>query len=196
MAIFKAQVAAAADSVLPRDRLINTIHFDRPLGLPNDPDVVATDIANLFSTSWYGLTRQITVRLYEVGGPPPHFPFGQATLRTGLAPVTPGPREVAVCLSYYATRNLPRQRGRLFLAAVSGGADTSQGRPNTGARDRVIALGQGISAIGGADIDWGVYSPTEQQFRRVTNIWCDDEWDTVRSRGLRSTTRTQATTSG
>jgi hypothetical protein len=38
--------------------------------------------------------------------------------------------------------------------------------------------------------NWVVYSPTEKKSQGgVTDIWVDDEWDTVRSRGLKSTTR-------
>jgi hypothetical protein len=38
-----------------------------------------------------------------------------------------------------------------------------------------------------------VYSRREKVARPVTNYWVDDEWDTVRSRGLRSSTRVTGT---
>lgn len=189
MAIFKVQVAAAADTILPRDRYVNTIHFDRPLGMPSDPDQICADLNALFLASWYVSPREITSKLYAVGGPPPHFPEGEATSNPGVAPATNGVREVALCLSYYAERNLPRQRGRLYLPAVSAGLSTGATRPSVANMDKALTLADGLAAIGGADIDWGVYSPTTQQFRATTNCWVDDEWDIIRSRGLRPSTR-------
>ena len=44
-----------------------------------------------------------------------------------------------------------------------------------------------------ANHNWVVWS---QKLRKsqggVSDVWCDDEWDTVRSRGLKATTRTTA----
>jgi hypothetical protein len=36
---------------------------------------------------------------------------------------------------------------------------------------------------------WVVYSRKTGGDAQVTNVWVDDEWDTVRSRGLRGTVR-------
>lgn len=194
MPIFHAQVAAAGDSILPRDRFVNTLHFDRPVALPADPDAIAGDIADVFQTNWYVGLREITVKLYA-NGPPPQFPFGEATINAGLAPATPGPREVALCMSFYADNNLPRRRGRIYLPAYAGGMGGSV-RPTNANMLKAMALGDLLSGIGGADIDWGVYSQMNGSFHRATIAYVDDEWDTQRSRGLRPTTRTLDAVSG
>jgi hypothetical protein len=37
-----------------------------------------------------------------------------------------------------------------------------------------------------------VWSPTQQTGSGVTDFWVDDEWDIIRSRGLKGTTRQTA----
>jgi hypothetical protein len=48
-----------------------------------------------------------------------------------------------------------------------------------------------LAAEGVADyLDLAVLSTADGVARRVTHTWCDNSWDTVRSRGLKSTSRT------
>jgi hypothetical protein len=42
--------------------------------------------------------------------------------------------------------------------------------------------------------DWVLRSPTDKAFKPITDVWVDDEWDTMRSRGLRATQRITAKT--
>lgn len=37
--------------------------------------------------------------------------------------------------------------------------------------------------------NWVIFSPTRNAMDGVSNYWVDDEWDIVRSRGLRGVTR-------
>jgi hypothetical protein len=39
---------------------------------------------------------------------------------------------------------------------------------------------------------WTVFSPTHGTDAQVTDIWADDEWDTIRSRGLKPSSRQTA----
>ena len=57
-------------------------------------------------------------------------------------------------------------------------------------------MGAAFANLGGVNVDWQVYSPTDGVGRTVKSYWCDDEWDTMRSRGLRSTMRQTAVTDG
>lgn len=188
MGLHRFQISAAADTLLPRDRFINTLYLDHTAVL-EDLDATCLDLANLWQTQWYVGAREIEVRAYDVGGNPPHFPVGDAKINAGLSPATPGCRELAICLSYYAERNLPRQRGRMFLPAAPAAMSIGTLRPSTTNLTKVMTLANGIAAIGGADVDWKVWSPTTQQSHEVTHAWVDDEWDIMRSRGLRATTR-------
>jgi hypothetical protein len=60
----------------------------------------------------------------------------------------------------------------------------------------LIQFGQDLSAVGGVNVDWSVYSPTTGQNNAITNLWVDNEWDTQRRRGLRPTSRSVATING
>jgi len=69
-------------------------------------------------------------------------------------------------------------------------------RPSADLRTNVLALATGLANIGGFDINWCVRSrfpilPGDQggTMWPVQASWVDDEFDTIRSRGLRGTTR-------
>jgi hypothetical protein len=192
MPLYKFQVSVAADSTAPRDRIVNTFHLNREAILNPGPlggDALATDCCNMFRDAWYGPTREITTKIYNVGSPP-NYPVGQKTINMGLAPASAGPREVSLCLSYYGARNLPRTRGRLYLPIYASIHGTAFGvRPVGSVRTSALGVATGIAALGGIDMDWQVYSPTTGDHENVQVAYVDDEWDTQRRRGLRPTTR-------
>lgn len=191
MPLLRFQVAAQMDTTLPRDALVNTLHFDVATVLV-DADALCEDLAEVFATGWYANPTQIVVNAYEIG-PPPNFPVGHAEMNMGLSPESSCSREVAICLSYYAERNLPRQRGRIFLPLCGTSYSDSAPRPPEAQMQQALDLAGGFADLGGVDVDWQVYSPTDGQGRNVTNAWVDDEWDTIRSRGLRGSMRLMET---
>jgi hypothetical protein len=193
MPLLRFQVAAQMDSTLPRDSLVNTLHFNDQ-GFTSDADDLCADLANIFQAGWYGNLCQIVVDAYPIGAPP-QYPVGHAEINMGLSPASSAPREVAVCLSYYSERNLPRQRGRIYLAVGGTSSFATTPRPDTALRQKALDLAQDFSDLGGIDVDWQAYSPTDGEGRNVTNAWVDDEWDTMRSRGLRASSRLMATVS-
>ena len=101
--------------------------------------------------------------------------------------------EIALCLSYYGSRNIPRERGRLFipLSLMTGAPGKF---PTTTQMDEVL-------------VTWGnalvkqITTGTPIILSRVAGLgevliehmWVDDEWDTVRSRGLKASNRRTAT---
>lgn len=192
MPVWKLQTQIAVSSVLPRDQFVVTPHFD-DAGALTDPQALCDDWAAAVDALMLP-TRQIVVKAYDAEGTPPVYPQGEATLNVGAAPAALSPGEVALCLSFYSERNVPRQRGRLFLpvSAVFAGLVA---RPVATHLDHAEAWADAAQALGGVDVDWVVYSKLDGVARPVTNWWCDDEWDTVRSRGLRGTTRRMGTTS-
>lgn len=193
MTIVRAQCSWQWDSAFARDRFVINPHFEMT-GALEDADQIAEDLATALKT-WAGTVCELVVKTYDVEGTKPVFPNGEAVRDKGLLQTTGVPRELACCLSFYAERNLPRQRGRLFIPAQLLGGNMGN-RPSVAQRDKVMALGPILAGIGGVDVDWVVWSTRDKVARKVTNYWCDDEWDVQRSRGLRSTARTQATTSG
>lgn len=194
MPIWRMNVECAGDSVLPRDAMTITPHFNDG-GVGSDPQGLATDLC-IAMAAYYQGTRQVEVTAYDAQGTPPVNPAGYAIVNVGAAPVSEHPREVAVCLSFYSEFNRPRLRGRLYLPMVAlGFAGGLQVRPSSTVRTKVGALAPILQDLGGLDVDWCVYSRVDDTARAVTDWWVDDEWDTVRSRGLRPTTRLVGTTS-
>jgi hypothetical protein len=124
----------------------------------------------------------------------------KATSVYGAGVFTPSaiPGELALCLSYYGGDAGPSKRGRLYVPyTVINNTTASLGaRPNSADRTKVGTLVGLFAGLGGANVDWGVWSPTRNAFTKADHWYVDDEWDTVRSRGLRPTTRTAGTTSG
>lgn len=193
MPVWRLQTTFGADSAFAEDGLTITPHFNDG-GALTDPQGLCDDLADALAT-WTTSARQVVVRAYDAQGAPPVYPQGEAIRNLGTYPQSAGVRETAVCLSFYAGRNLPRQRGRLYIPTVITGQSTTSPRPNPTMRTKVAALVPIFTALGGADVDWCVFSRTDKVARSVTNWWVDDAWDTVRSRGLSPTTRDEGTTS-
>jgi hypothetical protein len=196
------QVAIAADSLLPRDASVNTLYFSHSAGLAvgaADYQTLALDLANVYKTTWLnGQTEfQVQVKAYEANalltaggetGPPEAI----ATVNTGQSGGAGTPREVAICLSYYAGENQPGKRGRIYLPAYTNLMGGTTGRPSTAQMERARDMALGFSNLGGANVDWSLYSPKALTAVPITNAWVDNEWDTQRSRGLRATNRITA----
>lgn len=198
MGLLIAQISTAYDSVLARDRMVNVLWFDDNIdSLITGPDFdgLAEDLANAYDVR-LGSTNEISVKIYAADDPKPRPVKGQATINTGQATSYAGPREVALCLSFYAGRNLPSKRGRIYVPMPVGAQGPHGVRPTQAQMDSVLGLATAFSALGGPNIDWVQHSEKLQNHDKVTHAWVDDEWDTVRSRGLRATTRRQTDVSG
>lgn len=194
-------VSVAADTMLPRDRLVNTLHFETqfdPLNpFSTDWNQLCQDLAEVYDTHWQnGTNREIVVKAYNDEGPQPHYPIGEHTMHEGGAPASNLPREVALCLSFYADRNIPRHRGRIYLPLCTAGVSSPDVRPGGAIMDKALAMAGHFSDLGGSNVNWQVYSPTDATGRTVTHAWVDNEWDTMRSRGMRATDRVTADQTG
>lgn len=192
----RAQCQVWADSTQPRDAMSINPCFQFT-GALFDGDGFCLALANSLK-SWIGATpaRQIQVKTYDVEGTRPVYPNGQAIISVGAAPVSTVPRELAICLSFYAGQNRPSTRGRLYIPLQWITTKTTDVRPSQAQRDLVGTLVSLLAGAGGADVDWGVWSGRNEEFHKATNWWVDDEWDIIRSRGLRGTARSTGTTSG
>jgi hypothetical protein len=196
MSKIRVLVSTYRNGDLPVDFIENTVYFDDfnvdPTG-GTDWQAFATDVRDAFRDyrlmpGDYGCSAKV----YNMADPLPRPVKASAPWMVAFRSSGPGaPREVALCLSYYSERNLPRFRGRLYL----GPFNTPSERPNDGAMNEVMSLAPKLGAIGGPDVDWGLWSPTRAAFSKITAGWVDDEWDTVRSRGRKSTKRFTYTTS-
>jgi hypothetical protein len=176
------------DSALPRDVMSINPHF-----FGDNADALVNALkANLLA--WPPTaTAPFTIKAYDAAALPPSYPLAVAE-QAGTTPGNDRPREVALTLSYYTGFNRPSYRGRLYLPSrwLTGVVGL---RPSITQRDEVISFAQQVlTANLPAAHNWVVWS---QKYRKsqggVNHVWVDDEWDTQRKRGLRPTTRTEAT---
>jgi hypothetical protein len=183
MSIFRAQIGFQIDSTLPRDTVTINPHY-------NGSDAQA--LANVLKTSLIanvniGNGTPFVIKVYDAKKAPPSFPLATASNGTGMV-ATSLPREVALCLSYYAGFNRPSYRGRLFIPfGLVGG--TLGLRPTGAQMTSVANWATTLFKSLPANTFGTVFSKKLGTDAQITNWWVDDEWDTVRSRGLRPTTR-------
>jgi hypothetical protein len=194
MAVHRYAVYLGGDSSAPRDYATNSLWFNHTAPgeiLPADLESLADDLIDVYQAGWCaGMgAREIRVKVYEVG-PPPQYPVAEVVQDEGTFPASSGPREVALCLSYRSD-GVPhaRHRGRIFLPVYCHQAQPSTVRPNSTIMAAALAMAQGFADLGGVDVDWSTRSQTAGTVAAIQAAWVDDEWDTVRSRGLRPTTR-------
>lgn len=167
------------------DRLTNTLYFSVS-GSVDDPDyqALADDLRDVYASIQFTAGAKIEVRAYNMDDAKPRPEKAYSTVtRTGTW--TQGVRQVAIALSYYADRNLPRQRGRIF----TGPWPTTSDVVSSSYPPLLLTFAQGLAGIGGLNVDWSVYSPTSNDHKRISRAWVDNSWDIIRSRKLPATTR-------
>jgi hypothetical protein len=185
--IVRCQIAFPYDSALPRDVLTITPHYNT-----SDPQALCNALkANLQTLTGISATGIFVIKAYDAEKPPPSYPIATASLGTGFKASTV-PRELALCLSYYGGFNRPRFRGRLYIpmpiiAGNIGAKPTST--QQTDVLNWAGALGKNLPS----NTFWTVWSRVDKRDAQVTNTWVDDEWDVVRSRGLKPSSRVTGT---
>jgi hypothetical protein len=185
MAIYRATISFPLDGVLPRDNVTITPHYmgDDAQGLANALK------SNLIAFSQV-TTKPFKISVYDAQKPAPNFPLATAE-QTGTSPSSSNPRELALCLSYYATFNRPRYRGRLYIPLHFVGG-TAFLRPSGAQITAALAWRTALAAGLPSGHVMCVYSRASNSAGPVSDFWVDDEWDVMRSRGLKSTTRQTA----
>lgn len=190
MPLGRFQVSYGPPGSAVRDRMSNTLYFDIGFdGNPIDWQDLANDLAQIYDDTAYCNGFNIQVRAYDMADAEPRPEKAYSERVASGAPLG-GARQVALCLSYYNERNLPRRRGRIY----TGPWPASAGLASADQMAQVMSLGQAFTNLGGINVDWQVYSPTEGQARKVTDYWCDNSWDIVRSRKIPATARQEAKT--
>lgn len=216
---WKAQVTLAWTSGLPTDVTTNTFHFvgegatDYTLAL-GWLGTMYTSLGPLFSTIISRAADQGTVKFYDLADAKPRPPLSENvfTVPAAGAGGVDLPCECALVGSYQA---VPRagirqasRRGRAYFGPWQQAASsTDYKRPDAtytdAVRDALAALQ--TSSEASSLCRWAVYSPTlaggweipggsgppnlAGAVAPIDNGWCDNEWDTQRSRGLAATTR-------
>jgi len=183
VATYRAQLAFKTDTDFPRDAMSMNPHYTG-----ENPQALADKLkANLIAHPSVGAQWGFTIKVYDALKAPPSYPLATATLDMPKRD-TGKPREVAMCLSYYSGFNRPSLRGRLY---IPGGFITgAQGlKPSQAQIDEVLSW-KDVFTVGVSTAIWVVYSRKHKTSSVVDHCWVDNEWDTIRTRGLRSELRT------
>lgn len=174
-------------ATLAKDAVVNTLYFNVTED-PFDP----TDYQNLVDDLWavwgqfpWASGRQGDIRAYNMSDAQPRPIKAQKLGAFPGSVAGNGVPQVALCLSYYADRNLPSQRGRIFLGPWS----TTNSRPDSTQMQTALNLAQQLADIGGINVDWSLWSPKRQDHTRISNAWVDNAWDIIRGRRLNGTSR-------
>lgn len=181
------------------ERFSNTLYFNVSNPPPLDPadyQDLADDLRDIYANQGWTQGAKIEVRAYDMADAKPREERAYSTV-TMPNTFRACPRQIAVCLSFYADRNLPRRRGRIYTGPWVGSAD----KPTDLIMDGLISMAQALAGLGGVNVDWSVYSPTnaaagQDSHYRVSEAWVDDSWDVIRSRKLPSTRRKTVSLNG
>lgn len=193
-------------SGLPEDRIVNSWVWRNDTAF-SPPETFAdrvrdilddfyNDAAPTFSIKSFMSPelQSLTYRVYDLGQPPPREPLIRPSIDWTQPSGTAMAAEVALCMSFYADRNLPRRRGRLFLGPLNQSAGvTTAGvlRPNVNFRNTIANRAKDmINRTGGGQGTWTVLSGADADVKVITNGWIDDAFDTQRRRGWSATERT------
>jgi hypothetical protein len=172
--------------------------FD-PLSLTQpDWQTLANDLRTAID-GWTVSAGATKVQLYQLSagdsGPPKAISEANPTAYRD----TFAPPQAAITFSFYGTNNVKRQRGRLYIPPALTGITSAQVGSQVvpaAIRTKVGALAPIFAGLGGANVDWIVWSRVAQAATKVQNWWVDDSWDVIRSRKLAATARTTGTTGG
>lgn len=216
MPIIRAQATFQRIGNLAEDRYINTFYFNAPDGAAATLDLCGQTVTEFYGAVATGNTLKLDtflsgvidrtagvnkVKVYNMADPQPRqprdYPFGALTATTDPAL----PDEVAVCLSFYASRNLPKRRGRIYFGPLNTDAANTTGstnsRPNQTLITHLVNAAKALKVSSASrGIPWIVN--TSDLFllpadRAVTHAWVDDAFDTQRRRGVKTSARTLLT---
>lgn len=136
-----------------------------------------------------------SIKFLAADGSVPNYPIFTRTFNlSAAAPAVDLPLEVNLCCSYANDTevgvSVRRRRGRIYIGGHLESWNTA-GRPATGI---VSALATAYQAYANtinatATLTAGVWSRRDATVYAIERVWCDNEWDTMRSRGGRSTAR-------
>lgn len=209
---FRAQVIFHGKTGAPEDVFVNNFVFrnDDVPGMPifdvanaiqarlnafynTPPDGQSDYLAKYLNGNL--LDTAATIKVYDLGDTPPRLPEVRPMTLGAMSAAASLPPEVAVCLSYYAGRPLPRRRGRIFLGPLtSSSVDISGNRTLVSSLLRETAKGamEGLASNANetAPVRWHVLSQTDGNAFMITGGWVDNAHDTIRKRGFVSSGRT------
>jgi hypothetical protein len=202
MAGYFAQVTLLAASGNGADNQVNGFAFEEV----GTPDTAEMDTYTVAVKDFYDdiltingcaglMTNGHIVKFYDILGTAPNYPIYETTFNMASAPpAIDMPLEVALAVSYKNTvaNSVPRgrRRGRIYISGWAESMNTA-GRPIStafnGLADAYKVFADTVNTIG--TFEAGVWSRANGVVYPIQEIFCDNEWDTVRRRGGEATSR-------
>lgn len=183
---------------------LDTLDTEIPAIWNTSSGVAGNNLGGYLSNLVSRVASACTIDYYDLADAEPRIPLRTTTWTMGAADeAASAPTEIALCLSFQGDPesgvNQARRRNRIFLGPWNISVLASTGRPSTALRASVAAAGNFLHDtlnVIASDVLWITRSPTLEAingpispYSTVTNGWCDDEWDVLRSRGRRATAR-------
>ena len=200
MTIVRSEVTTESAGDIPRDFAVNVVYHNvtanlavGDVGWQNHADEVRDVFSNVSPDTSAGTHllagRKITVKCYDLADAKPRPVRGMSVYvpATQDPNASVGPRQIALCLSYYAGRNLPSERGRIYIGPLKF-TDLAP-KPASFVQDAVLAIGKGLFNVGGGNVHWQQHSEKSGVTSTITDIWVDNRWDTIRGRLQRADSR-------
>lgn len=186
----------ALSTDVPREYITNHFAFNTGASATIAQfQALADAVLNIWKRSpgpaWGWSSCKLTVNAYDRADPKPRPEKGHSLYVPGSwLTSTAQARQVALCVSFYAQRNLPRQRGRVYL--FPGNNAGASERPGTAVMNAAMQTLLDLSAATLAlTPSWTheVWSQKAGQTFGVDNYWVNDVWDTQRRRAPKETVR-------
>lgn len=202
MANYHVIVTLQASSGETADNQVNTFAFESTGGL----DSASAGAYTLLLKDFYdalvpcgalcGIAQNgHVVKYYNAVTTVPNYPLFTNTFnRDDSAAAIDLPEEVSLCISYAndseTTISPKRRKGRIYISGWTEASNTA-GRPVSASTTPMLAAY--VAYVEAANVLSGVtaciWSRAEGALYPIERVWVDNEWDTMRSRGGKSTAR-------
>lgn len=160
------------------DFVSNTLWYSAPTSTPNAiGDAIKT--ALIAGTLPYAQYLAIDVKVYDHANVP-HSPPVYTSHNAGSGTLTLGPRQVALCLSFYSGLNVRGQRGRIYIGPFA--LTDMHERASSTTLTAVQTLANALKHPGGADVVHQIHHKKTDTFSNVSNYFVNNRWDSMRSR--------------
>jgi len=199
---FYAQTTLLALSGETADNQSNIFAFESTGGLDSGSAIAFTNVL----TDYYNALRSAgalrglaqnahQVKYYAAVTSVPNYPLFTNSFNLSTPPgAIDLPLEVALCVSYAndseTSISAKRRRGRNYVSGWGEG-DNTAGRPITGTvtglLNAYVDYVNDANALSG--VTASVWSRANAALYPIERVWVDNEWDTMRSRGGKSTSR-------
>lgn len=187
MADYRVQVVGQVVSTDPgADYVTNVLSYSAATTLPPAIGDAVHAAYRTLSVARYGNFAQLWTKVYDRAAPPMSPPV-YTKHDTGPGVTGLGPRQCALCLSFYSGLNIKGQRGRIYIGPWAT-VDLAE-FATTAQMNAVLAMGNALKNPGGADVVLGIWHKHTASHSNVSNFFVNNRWDTMRSRLGKETAR-------